>query len=294
MEEQFVALPQGRIYVAQMGQGTPLLLLSGFSTLFPHLEYGAVGDRLSARCRVLIPSKFGYGYSDITDTPRDADTIVEEYRAVLAALDIAPPVVLAAHSMGFLEALRWAQKYPEEVMALVGLDPATPEVYQSFDLEGSLRQIQRLSRPEWKRLLTFRLVKKSLLSRYPPSLRRRLAPTAQRTFACLPWLNESRALRDNVQTIAQAGAPASIPTLFLLSNGSGTPLPGDQWRKHALAYLDHFQTRRSRLFDLPHDLYRYQPEELAEDILDFLDQVWDNDPPEEEEEAEPAPGEQEE
>ena len=56
--------------------------------------------------------------------------MVEEYRRALAACGRPVPVVLAAHSMGFLEALHWASKYPEEVSALVGLDPAVPEVYQ--------------------------------------------------------------------------------------------------------------------------------------------------------------------
>ena len=75
---------------------------------------------------------------------------------MLSALKVPTPVVLCAHSMGFLEALRWAQKYPEEVAALVGLDPATPEVYQTFDLTGSQARLEKINRPEWKRRLTFR------------------------------------------------------------------------------------------------------------------------------------------
>lgn len=113
--------------------------------------------------------------------------------------------------MGFLEALRWAQKYPEEVAALVGLDPATPEVYQTFDLTGSQARLEKINRPEWKRRLTFRLMASSMLSRYPSNLRRKLAPAARRNFACLTWVNESRALPENVRTISQADAPPISP-----------------------------------------------------------------------------------
>ena len=35
------------------------------------------------------------------------------------------------------------------------------------------------------------------------------------------------------------------------------------------------ESRQYELFDLPHDLYYYQPQELAEVILDFLAQVQD-------------------
>ena len=276
MQDEYVKISKGTMQVSRTGYGpVPLLLLSGFSTFFPGLEYGTLGTELAQKFPVLIPSRFGYGYSDLTDVPRDVDSIVEEYREMLAALEVPAPVVLCAHSMGFLEALRWAQKYPEEVRALVGLDPATPEVYQTFDLKRSQESLEKLHSPEWKRRLNFRLMASSLLSRYPAGLRRKLAPAARRNFACLPWVNESRALTDNVRTVAQAGAPAHIPTLFLLSNGKSTPLPCEEWRKHALSYLEHFEYRQYELFDLPHDLYYYSPHDLAEVILEFWEHVQD-------------------
>lgn len=92
MQDEYVKLEKGTVQVTRTGYGpTPLVLLSGFSTLFPGLEYGALGTELAKKFPVLIPSKFGYGHSDLTDAPRDADAIVEEYRAVLSALKVPTP-----------------------------------------------------------------------------------------------------------------------------------------------------------------------------------------------------------
>lgn len=113
---------------------------------------------------------------------------------MLSACGIPVPVVLAAHSMGFLEALHWAFKYPEEVSALVGLDPAVPEVYQHMDLEAILSRLEALNRSGWKRTLLFWLLAPALLGRCPAAERRRLMVDARRNFASAVWVNEARDL----------------------------------------------------------------------------------------------------
>ena len=156
MEEKMIAIDGRSLQVSCTGVGpVTLLILSGSNILFPGLEYAPLADALSPWYSVLIPSKFGYGHSGLTDAPRDVDTVVEEYRGVLAALERPLPVVLAAHSMGFLEALHWARKYPEEVSALVGLDPAVPQVYQHMELDAVHRRLEDLHRSSWKRRLLF-------------------------------------------------------------------------------------------------------------------------------------------
>ena len=273
MNEELVSLDQGRFHVAMEGDGpVTVLILSGSGILFPHLEYAPLADCLSKTYSVLIPSKFGYGPSDITQASRDVDTVVEEYRSALAALGRTGPYVLAAHSVSFLEALRWAQNYPEEISALVGLDPATPDAYTGVDLEDSIRQLERLHKPAWKRRLIFGLLARSFLVRYPIPFRQRraLRPTAQKNFASIVWVNESRALPKNLQQIAQPDPPTQIPTFFLLSNGKGALHPQEEWRTRALHYLSQFAVSESQLFDLPHDLYRYRPQTIAEAIEHFL------------------------
>ena len=271
MEEKMIAVDGRKLHVSDTGSGpVTLLILSGSNILFPSLEYAPLADALSPWYSVLIPSKFGYGHSDLTEAPRDVDTVVEGYRRVLSACGIPVPVVLAAHSMGFLEALHWAFKYPEEVSALVGLDPAVPEVYQHMDLEAILSRLEALNRSGWKRTLLFWLLAPALLGRCPAAERRRLMVDARRNFASAVWVNEARDLPRSVRQVEQEGPPLSHPTLFLLSNGKGTPLAGDSWRACGQHYLSALPDSSLRTFDLPHDLYRRRPKELADTIHRFL------------------------
>ena len=271
MEEKMIAIDGRSLQVSCTGVGpVTLLILSGSNILFPGLEYAPLADALSPWYSVLIPSKFGYGHSGLTDAPRDVDTVVEEYRGVLAALERPLPVVLAAHSMGFLEALNWARKYPEEVSALVGLDPAVPQVYQHMELETVHRRLEDLHRSSWKRGLLFRLTSRALLRRFPASERRELAPAARRNFVSVVWVNEARDLPRSIRQVQQEGPPASVPALFLVSNGKGTPLPQEEWRMCARTYLSAFSVSSLHLLDLPHDLYRFRPQELADTMHRFL------------------------
>ncbi len=103
MDEKMIAIDGRSLQVSCTGIGpVTLLILSGSNILFPGLEYAPLADALSPWYSVLIPSKFGYGHSGLTDAPRDVDTVVEEYRGVLAALERPLPVVLAENGPGGL------------------------------------------------------------------------------------------------------------------------------------------------------------------------------------------------
>ena len=104
----------------------------------------------------------------------------------------------------------------------MGLDPATPDAYQNMDLASVLHHLEHLGRPDWKRAILFQLASHSLLRRCPASVRKDLVPAARRNFASIVWINEAKALPHSIRQIRQEGPPASVPTLFLLSNGKGT------------------------------------------------------------------------
>lgn len=51
------------------------------------------------------------------------------------------PYVLCPHSMSGIEALYWAQKYPDEIEAIVGLDMAVPEYYENMRISIPLMKL---------------------------------------------------------------------------------------------------------------------------------------------------------
>jgi pimeloyl-ACP methyl ester carboxylesterase len=81
-----------------------------------------VQGRVAGCTRTFAYTRAGYPGSPRARGARDAATLVAELRAELAARQIAPPYLLAGHSMGGLYMEYFARRYPEEVAGLVLVD----------------------------------------------------------------------------------------------------------------------------------------------------------------------------
>ncbi|MBR6986157.1 MAG: alpha/beta hydrolase [Ruminococcus sp.] len=112
------------IYTEGEGKHT-IVFMSGWGTSSPILDFKSLYSRLSDENRIAVVEKFGYGFSDIVDSERDFDTILRQDREALQKAGVKAPYVLCAHSLSGYEATLWAQKYPDEVEAIVGLDMCT-------------------------------------------------------------------------------------------------------------------------------------------------------------------------
>ncbi|ASA22447.1 alpha/beta hydrolase [Paenibacillus donghaensis] len=112
------------------GQGdVTVVLASGWGTANPYIDFYPLYDKLAPHVKFAVYDRFGYGYSDTTDKKRDVDTISSEIHQLLQESGQKPPYVLVSHSLGSLETIRFAQKYPDEVQAMVMLDSGSPEFY---------------------------------------------------------------------------------------------------------------------------------------------------------------------
>lgn len=121
------------VYVEGSGDQT-LVFMSGGGTCSPILDFKSLYSKLSDEYRIVVVEKFGYGFSDVIDEERNIDTILENTRTALQEAGIEGPYVLCPHSMSGLEALYWAQNYPEEIFAIIGLDMAVPGYYESMNI----------------------------------------------------------------------------------------------------------------------------------------------------------------
>lgn len=118
-----VTVGSRRLFVHQAGTGpVPIIFLPGAGTI--GLDYFAAFEGASRLTTTVVYDRAGTGWSDDAPLPRSPDEVTDELRALLAVLDLAPPVILAGHSLGGGYAQHYARRYPTEVGALVLLDPA--------------------------------------------------------------------------------------------------------------------------------------------------------------------------
>ena len=121
-----VSVDGGTVNVWRNGHpGPTMVLLSGLGTAAPALDFAPLIRQLGAY-NVIVVEGFGYGYSDLSARPRTVQNITAELHDVLSKLGAPRPYILVGHSIAGFYTLSYAHRYPEEVSAVVGIDPTVP------------------------------------------------------------------------------------------------------------------------------------------------------------------------
>ena len=213
---------QMSVYVEGNGNKT-IVFLSGGGTCSPILDFKSLYATLSDDYRIVVVEKFGYGFSDVVDKERSIASILEDTRTALAKADIQGPYVLCPHSMSGIEALYWAQQYPEEVEAIVGLDMAVPGAYEDYKINMPMLKLSQFAaRVGITRFLPG--VAESDAIRYGT-----LSDTEKEIYravfyektATTTMLKEVECVKENAEIVGKNGVP-KVPMLLFVSNGRGT------------------------------------------------------------------------
>jgi len=118
---------------------TTLVFMSGAGTCSPTLDFKTLYLLFENNYQIAVVEKAGYGFSEISDIDRDIDTILFETREALNKAGIKDKkYILFPHSMSGIEALYWANKYPDEIKGIVGLDPSVPKAYENMRINNTL------------------------------------------------------------------------------------------------------------------------------------------------------------
>lgn len=116
------------VYSKGSGENT-VVFAAGFGEFSPYVSFYPLHNEISKNNRVVVYDKPGYGWSDTTNSKRDIDIITEEIHSALINAGEKPPYIFVAHSMGALEAIRFAQLHKDEVKGIVLIDGRNPELY---------------------------------------------------------------------------------------------------------------------------------------------------------------------
>ncbi len=130
---------QLHVYAEGNSENKPtLVLMSGSGTIAPVYDFRLLYSKLSDEYRIVVVEKAGYGYSEIVDIDRDVNSELEETRLALSHAGESGPYILLPHSFSGLEAIYWAQMYPEEIQAIIGLDMLVPETFLDQEINPSI------------------------------------------------------------------------------------------------------------------------------------------------------------
>lgn len=270
---QMVEVDGHSMCVYREGKGdTTLVFMSGGGTCSPILDFKSLYSLLSDDYQIAVVEKFGYGFSDVVEKSRDIDSILEDTRAALAASGAKAPYVLCPHSMSGLEALHWAQKYPEEVSAIIGLDMAVPEYYDSMSINVPLMRIAG-----WAAnigvtrfipgIAESDAVKYGTLSEEEKEIYK--AVFFSRT-ATATMLNEMESVRENAEKVRALGVP-QVPMLLFISDGSGgTGFDKETWREIPKEYISQVSDGTCIELDCPHYVHDHEYKRISAAVREFL------------------------
>jgi len=264
-----------KIHVYLEGEGEPtLVFLAGHGTSNPTLDFQPLWVRMAEDYRIAVVERLGYGWSDTSNSPRDINTILEETRKALDQSGEIGPYVLFPHSMSGLEAIYWAQKYPDEVEAIIGLDPCTPE---SMDILPETQKFILHAMSFISRIGLSRYMPDSDVEKNFPLMRseimteddkQKFMAVFYRSSITKDMVKEVDFLKGNARTVAENEVPINTPMYFFISDDQIANVPG--WKEALTDYLLMINHGEYLQLDAGHYIHYDQADIIAEKAKAFL------------------------
>ncbi|MDT2834793.1 alpha/beta hydrolase [Vagococcus carniphilus] len=242
-----------------------LVLLPGFMTTSPIIDFKPLTDELKKNFRVVVVEPFGYGLSDDTTRERSVENLTDEIHTALKNKGIGD-YTLMAHSISGIYSLEYIKKYRKEVNAFIGIDSSLPsqgnadgngESMIKFLSHSGLYRILATASPD---LLNTPDVDNKLAEQYKYISLKNIGSTAT--------INEAKSMPENFAKTKGIAYPKNFPVLYLLATESTDPDPS--WEKIHQEMMEGNKQAELRILEGDHYLHHTKAKEIAEDTKQFL------------------------
>ncbi|MBT2494038.1 alpha/beta hydrolase [Microbacterium sp. ISL-59] len=220
------------------GEGSEdIVLLPGFGTASPVLDFEPLVTELAKDHRVIVVEPFGYGLSDGTDRARTTDNIVTETHSALQELGV-DDYVLMGHSIAGIYGIQFANRYPDEVRAFVGIDSSVPgqpgsDTELPVGLFGAAKNLGLV-----RLIASFRGTGYDE-SVYSADVQEQIAMLTNRNTLSPTYLNAMSLLHANFDDALGTSFPEDLPLLlFVVADNPTVPTWADLHEEQAAAVDD--------------------------------------------------------
>jgi pimeloyl-ACP methyl ester carboxylesterase len=272
-----------RLMLHHAGTGTPAVVIEAGAGAFG-LDYLSLFELCAKRTTSVLYDRAGSGWSDPGPHSRGAQEIVTDLHNALGMAGIKGPYLLVGHSLGGLLVRAFAQHFPDDVVGLVLIDPATESFPppQEGDEAVVLKMLEQLRHNpdlwrEWYPTLFVEWEKLPAQVR-DPLIARHTDP--DRAMGGLrDMLNAQRIQED----VANGPALPNIP-VTVLTGMQIDPMPGssDEEKRafnkiklaaHAAFVSSVPQGEHRVLQDAGHLFYTQRPDTVVDAVFDILNRV---------------------
>lgn len=172
--------------------------------------------------------------------------------------------------MSGIEAILWAQKYPDEVEAIVGLDMALPRHYDELNLEGAEKMEKLASVASKLGLTRLFYTDSSLPSALDENDKKLYKAIAAKIAVNCDIIYESNAIPDACAEIDSMPIP-DVPTLLFVSDGSEVDVPS--WISAQKDYAEKISDAEVIELGCGHYVHNFRQKEIAEKMNGFISSI---------------------
>lgn len=258
-----------KMNVVVSGQGDQtIVLLPGFGTSSPALDFGPLTEKLDARYRTVVVEPFGYGLSDQTDRPRTSANIVTEVHDALGELDI-HRYILMGHSIAGIYGLEYANAYPDEVTAFVGIDSSVP-TQPGMDDELPIGAMQAMKSLGLMRVLTGLAGDPYAGASFSEDAKKQMTMLSMQNSLSPTYVDETEHFSQNFRDAQRLTFPRDLPVLLFVQDDNTDVKGWMTLHEEQAASVD-----RGEVVPLPgeHYLHHTQSAEIAQSTERFLNET---------------------
>ncbi|MDR9745652.1 alpha/beta hydrolase [Paenibacillus taichungensis] len=267
---QRVSVDGKQMNISIQGKGEEtIVLLPGFGTASPALDFKPLISELSPYYKVVVVEPFGYGLSDQTERERSTANIVSEIHEALQSLHI-DRYILMGHSISGIYSLDYVNKYPNEVSAFVGLDSSVPTLSEQKIDSSDTQPIK------WFRNLGFARLQLKLSADpydglpYDEQTKEQLNILIRKNMYNTTQLNEAESMYSNFKAAEQLTFPVNLPVLFFVQKNHPA---AENWIPEHEKLIKDSVHGEVVLLEANHYLYRSHAKEIAENFMGFMKEI---------------------
>ncbi|ANY66211.1 alpha/beta hydrolase [Paenibacillus sp. BIHB 4019] len=266
---QLVPVDGKKMNVLIQGDGEEtIVLLPGYGTAAPALDFKPLIDELSPSYKVVAVEPFGYGLSDGTDKERTTENIVNELHEALQALNI-DRYILMGHSITGIYGIDYANKYTNEVTAFVGIDSSVP-TQPGMDVKFPLKTFGFLKQSGLLRLIVKTGSDPYEGLPYDEETREQLTMLSLKNSNSPTMLNEMKNISANFKAAEHLTFPKELPIIFFIqSNNEDIPT----WIPLHEEQIKDSVHGKVMTFEGGHYLHHTRSKEIAENLKVFMEEA---------------------